>query len=277
MASGLAAYFNIDTTAVRIIFVVLALMSLGWGIIIYLILLIAMPEAKSKAQLLEMQGIEPTLENIDNFHQEPVDHSATTSTFGRILKVCFIVLGTIVGVSLAIAALGIFLAMFVALLLHDPDIFGNPLNMGLLGSCALFLLCPAIGIAVLCSRAANGVRRHKWVGWTLLAIWILSLFGIVGFGIEMSKRDDIGRQLEHTSQQWERLFESNDLVSSDSYYGTKELDSIIEPVLDELRDDSTTYDITIRTNPDKGVNLNISTRQKTVQPADTSKSPSKPL
>ena len=61
-------------------------------------------------------------------------------------------------VSLAIAALGIFLAMFVALLLHDPDIFGNPLNMGLLGSCALFLLCPAIGIAVLCSRAANGVQ-----------------------------------------------------------------------------------------------------------------------
>jgi len=63
-------------------------------------------------------------------------------------------------VSLAIAALGIFLAMFVALLLHDPDIFGNPLNMGLLGSCALFLLCPAIGIAVLCSRAANGMRRQ---------------------------------------------------------------------------------------------------------------------
>ena len=272
VASGLAAYFDIDPAIVRILFVILAFASLGWGILIYLILLIAMPEAKTKAQFLEMQGIEPTLENIDNFQMEPVVHSDGATTFGKILKVCLIVLGVIIGASLALAVLGIFIAMFVALLTHAPGTFGDALDMGMLGSCALFLLCPVIGIAVLCTRAATGERKHKWVGWTLLAVWLLSLFGIIGFGIEMGKRDDFGKRLERTGEQWERWFENNDFTTSDSYYGTKELDSIIDPVLDELRDDNTTYDITIHTNPDKGVNLHISNNKnadKNVNPSDS--------
>ena len=262
VASGLAAYFDIDPAITRILFIVLTLISFGWGILVYLVMLIIMPEAKTKAQFLEMQGIEPNLENIDNFHQEPNTRSDGSNTLGKILKICLIVVGIIIGSSLAVAVLGIFIAMFVALLTHAPGTFGNAIDMGLLGSCALFLLCPVIGIAVLCVRAANGERKHKWVGWTLLAVWLLSLFGIIGFGIEMDKRDDIGKRLERTGEQWERWFEDHDYISTDSYYGTKELDSIIDPVLDELRDENTSYDITIHTNPDKGVNLHISGNKK---------------
>jgi phage shock protein PspC (stress-responsive transcriptional regulator) len=261
VASGLAAYFDLDPAIVRILFVILAFASLGWGILIYLILLIAMPEAKTKAQFLEMYGIEPTLENIDNFQMDPVVRSDGATTFGKILKICLIVLGIIIGASLALCVLGIFIAIFVALLTHEPGTFGNAIDMGLLGSCALFLLCPVIGIAILCMRAAGGEPKHKGIGWILLVVWILSLFGIIGFGIEAGKHDDIGKRLERTGEQWERWFENNDFVTTDSYYGTKELDSIIDPVLDELRDDNTTYDITIHTTPDKGVNLNISTKK----------------
>ena len=262
VGSGVAAYFDIDPAVVRILFVILAFMSLGWGILIYLILLIAMPEAKTKAQLLEMQGVEPTLENINNFHQEPVEHGSGTTTFGKILKVCLIALGIIIGVSLAVAVLGIFIAMFVALLTHTPGTFGNAIDMGMMGSCALFLLCPVIGIAVLCVRAINGGRKHKWVGWTLLAVWLLSLFGIIGFGIKMDKQEDIGRRLERTGEQWERWFENNDITSTDQYFGAPNLDSIIDPVLNNLRDENTTYDITIHTSPEKGVNLHISSNKE---------------
>lgn len=272
VASGLAAYFDLDPAIMRILFVILAFASLGWGILIYLILLIAMPEAKTKAQFLEMQGIEPTLENIDNFQMDPVVHSDGATTFGKILKVCLIVLGVIIGASLALCVLGIFIAIFVALLTHEPGSFGNAIDMGLLGSCALFLLCPVIGIAVLCVRAAGGERKHKGTGWILLAVWLLSLFGIIGFGIEAGKRNDIGKRLERTGEQWERWFENNDFGTTDSYFGTTELDSIIDPVLDGLRDDNTTYDITIHTSPDKGVNLNISTKKATEQEADSSNS-----
>lgn len=262
VASGLAAYFDLDPAIVRILFVILAFASLGWGILVYLILLIAMPEAKTKAQFLEMYGIEPTLENIDNFQMEPVVRSDGASTFGKILKICLIVIGVIIGASLALCVLGIFIAMFVALLTHDPGSFGNAIDMGLLGSCALFLLCPVIGIAILCVRAAGGEPKRKGVGWILLAVWILSLFGIIGFGIEMSKRDDVNRRLERTGEQLERWFNENDYTNTDSYYGTTELDSIIDPFLNELRDDNTTYDITIHTNPDKGVNLHISSNKE---------------
>lgn len=262
VASGLAAYFDLDPAIVRILFVILAFASLGWGILVYLILLIAMPEAKTKAQFLEMYGIEPTLENIDNFQMEPVVHSDGATTFGKILKICLIVIGVVIGASLALCVLGIFIAMFVALLTHDPGSFGNAIDMGLLGSCALFLLCPVIGIAILCVRAAGGESKRKGIGWILLAVWILSLFGIIGFGVEMSKRDDVNRRLERTGENLERLLDENDYTNTDSYYGTKELDSIIDPVLDELRDENTTYDITIHTNPDKGVNLHISSNKE---------------
>jgi phage shock protein PspC (stress-responsive transcriptional regulator) len=262
VASGLAAYFDLDAAIVRILFVILAFASLGWGILIYLVLLIAMPEAKTKAQFLEMQGIEPTLENIDNFQMDPVVHSDGANTFGKILKICLIVLGVIIGATLALGVLGIFIAMFVALLTHDPGSFGNALDMGLLGSCALFLLCPVIGIAILCVRAAGGEPKHKGAGWILLAVWLLSLFGIIGFGIKVSERNDLGKRLERTGEQWERWFDDNDSSSIDSYYGTTELDSIINPVLDELRDENATYDITINTNPEKGIKLQISSNKK---------------
>lgn len=264
VASGVAAYFDIDPAIVRILFVVLTLASFGWGILIYLILYIAMPEAKTKAQFLEMQGIEPTLENINNFHQEPVERSSGASTFGNILKICLIVLGVIIGVSLAIGVLGIFIAMFSAFLLHTPGSFGNAVDMGLLGSCALFLLCPVIGIAVLCTRAANGERKHKWVGWTLLALWILSIFGIVGFGIQEGKQNDLDKRLERTGVAIERWLDEDDYdyTTRDEYYNTDDLDGIINPVLNNLRDEESTYDISIQTSPDKSVNVRIQSNKK---------------
>jgi len=274
VASGVATYFDIDPVVVRILFVVLTLISFGWGILIYLILLIAMPEAKTKAQFLEMQGIEPTLENINNFHQDPVDRSSGTNAFGSIVKICLIVLGVIIGGSLAVAVLGVFIAMFATFLLHTPGSFGNAVDMGLLGSCALFLLCPVIGIAVLCTRAASGERKHKWVGWTLLAVWLLSLFGIIGFGIQEGKQQDLQERLERTGNAIERWMDEGDYdyTTHDEYYNTRDIDDIIDPVLDELRDENSTYDISIKTSPDKGVNVRIQSNKNAEENVTTSDS-----
>lgn len=46
VCSGLAKYFNIDPTIVRILFVFLVLASFGWGLLLYIILGIVMPEEK---------------------------------------------------------------------------------------------------------------------------------------------------------------------------------------------------------------------------------------
>ncbi len=46
VCGGLAKYFGIDSTLVRFVFVALVLASLGWGLLLYIILGILMPEEK---------------------------------------------------------------------------------------------------------------------------------------------------------------------------------------------------------------------------------------
>ncbi len=50
VASGVARYFNIDATLVRLLFVLLALGG-GHGVLLYIILWFAMPEASTEATM----------------------------------------------------------------------------------------------------------------------------------------------------------------------------------------------------------------------------------
>lgn len=63
ICSGLAEYFNVDVTLIRIIFVV-ALLVYGSTLLIYIVLWIAMPEALTVSQKMEMRGELVTAENI---------------------------------------------------------------------------------------------------------------------------------------------------------------------------------------------------------------------
>ena len=65
VCSGLGAYFNTDTWIFRAIFIVFSIFFFA-GVIIYLILWIAIPDAKTSAQKLEMRGEPITVENIKN-------------------------------------------------------------------------------------------------------------------------------------------------------------------------------------------------------------------
>lgn len=62
VCSGMGAYWDIDPVIVRIIFVALAFA--GIGVLIYLILYIAIPEAKTTAQKIEMHGNPVNIHNI---------------------------------------------------------------------------------------------------------------------------------------------------------------------------------------------------------------------
>ncbi len=66
VCSGLASFLNIDTTIVRII-LLLALLLWGSGLLVYLVLWIVVPLAKTPAQKCEMRGLEPTAENMAKF------------------------------------------------------------------------------------------------------------------------------------------------------------------------------------------------------------------
>lgn len=65
VCSGIAAYFSIDPVIVRVIFAVLPFLSFGAIIPVYIVLWIAMPEAITTAQKLEMRGEDITVSNIE--------------------------------------------------------------------------------------------------------------------------------------------------------------------------------------------------------------------
>lgn len=204
VASGIAAYFNIDTAVMRILFILFIFISLGWALLIYIILLIAMPEAQTTAQLLEMHGIEPSLENINSYCQnsEIITRKSTGKNILKILLICF---GILIGLFCALGVLGICIAIFVACLTYTPGGFGDAIDLALLSSVGVFCLCPVIGIIVLCVRTfRNGGRKHKGVGWILLAIWIISLFAMIGFGIKEDNKN-IGDRIEQNCNKYSKL------------------------------------------------------------------------
>ncbi|MCU4177439.1 PspC domain-containing protein [Carboxylicivirga sp. N1Y90] len=70
VCGGLGAYFDVDPLVFRIIAVVTALLSLGSPILIYIVLWIAMPEARTMEQRIRMRG-GVTFKNVgDNIKQE---------------------------------------------------------------------------------------------------------------------------------------------------------------------------------------------------------------
>ena len=63
VCAGMAAYWNTEAWILRIIFFVLAMMG-GLGVLIYLILYIVLPEARTTAQKIEMKGEPVNIHNI---------------------------------------------------------------------------------------------------------------------------------------------------------------------------------------------------------------------
>jgi phage shock protein PspC (stress-responsive transcriptional regulator) len=69
VCSGLGAYFNIDTTLVRIIFL-LALFLAGGSLLVYVVLWIVIPPARTVSEKLEMQGDPVTISNMEKAFKE---------------------------------------------------------------------------------------------------------------------------------------------------------------------------------------------------------------
>ncbi|MCE5346172.1 MAG: PspC domain-containing protein [Bacteroidales bacterium] len=63
VCSGMGAYWNIEPWIVRIIFIVITMMG-GLGVLVYIILYIVLPEAKTTAQKIEMKGEPVNIQNI---------------------------------------------------------------------------------------------------------------------------------------------------------------------------------------------------------------------
>jgi phage shock protein PspC (stress-responsive transcriptional regulator) len=73
VCSGMAAYFNMDPVILRVIFFLLFFVIGPFNLLMYFILWIAVPKAKTTAQRLEMRGKEATVSNIEKSIKEEMN------------------------------------------------------------------------------------------------------------------------------------------------------------------------------------------------------------
>jgi len=85
VASGLSHYLNIDVTIIRILFVVLAILG-GSGILIYVILLFVVPEAKTTSDRMQMKGEPINIESIKEHFRKIKDQIEENAKNGKFRK-----------------------------------------------------------------------------------------------------------------------------------------------------------------------------------------------
>jgi phage shock protein PspC (stress-responsive transcriptional regulator) len=209
VASGLGAYFGIDTVLVRLIFIFIVFLG-GSGIFIYIILWLIIPEAKTSTEKLQMRGEPITLESVNELLKEKVGEVKKNSgslykainsffiVFGKIIKVIFSILGKLIGVLLTLSfSFCIFALLFtfavVIFNIQSPYIDFPLLEMGnqfliILGISALFfaLIIPFVFL-VLFGIKIFGKKKifRPIVTFSLIGIWCISIItiGIVGVRI----------------------------------------------------------------------------------------------
>ncbi|GAB3251416.1 hypothetical protein GCM10027347_09840 [Larkinella harenae] len=214
VASGIAAYFGIDSGVVRLLFV-LTIFLFGTGLLAYIVLWIISPPANTLTEKMEMQGEPITLSNIESNIKRSLDISETAeeSTLAKILLFPFRIiamifngLGSALGpmargfISIIRVLAGVFLvvvgfAVMIGSLGALGTIFGlQGLNFGdneilymiqrevpplmvLSGFITAFL--PGLGLAILgLMIISQRAMVTTAIALTLLSIWFAGLIGL---------------------------------------------------------------------------------------------------
>lgn len=222
VASGLAAYFGIDTTLLRLVMILLLIVSMTVPItIIYIVLWLVLPLARTATDRLMMRGEPVNLENIgrtvtDGFEKVSDDMRAYIRTnaprtplqkiadfivsfFAAVLKVGAVLLGILL-IPVCIFVLFILLIVVFALIVGgwsavfsylpiDSDMYfvsEMPNYMAVWGSISGILLLGIPLMALLYRLFRRSLNLGPMAGavkWILLLVWLASLVGVCAIGV----------------------------------------------------------------------------------------------
>lgn len=219
VSSGIAAYFGIDVVIVRILFVLFLFFSFGFGLILYIVLWIILPEAKTVTEKVQMKGDPVTLSNIESNIKSrlKVKEDGEESTWTKIFLFPFRLIAQIVnGLANALGPIFMFLleairvlvGIFIVLLgvtLLFSIIVAMGTVLGVITSTPYWLevepfrlevftgMFPVwgyvaaffataipslalvfLGIRIIAKSSVVGTT----VGWSLFALWILSIIAL---------------------------------------------------------------------------------------------------
>jgi phage shock protein PspC (stress-responsive transcriptional regulator) len=218
VANGMAAYFNIDVTLVRVLFVLSILLG-GSGLIAYVVLWIILPEAKTITDKVQMKGEAVTLENIESnikSTQEAREHPKEESVIVKILLFPFRLIAIILtGLARALGPIAKFIVEFIRIILGVAlTIVGLAMLFSILvvggvylglmagsdvvhiGSFPIELIhntitplsfiagiivigIPALAILFIGLSIASKTRiPNATVGWAMFALWLMGIIGL---------------------------------------------------------------------------------------------------
>lgn len=243
VAAGTAVALNWDVTLVRVLFFVCLIASFGWAMLVYILLWCIVPEARTVAQKLEMQGIEPSAQNISDYSQryQQEDDSCSRPTgnsqsaFGTILKV--------VGALILIPIFFVFILVAVVVVATLLWCLGMGMVVALPGVSTFFLVSLAVSsilsmiiplvylvwlIAKKLMKEDTHIKRSVFVTW--LFVWLLSL--VTASGLTMYAATHMSREdIEH-------LFEAGDGNHNGFHFYVDEDDADDDNMISEVRCDS---------------------------------------
>ena len=220
VSSGLAHYLGIDPLWVRILWVFLTIGSGGGFILLYGLLWILIPEARTTSQKLDMRGETVNISNIERKVKEGFDDVADRvksvdyekvgntvkkggktffDTIGDIIMFLFKIFGKFIGILLIIIGASTLIGLFIGLMtvgildmVHVPGVdFYNVINstnlpiwfVSLLAFFAVgipFFFLLYLGLKILVTNLKSIGNIAKF---TLLGLWLLSVILLVVFGI----------------------------------------------------------------------------------------------
>lgn len=206
VASGLGYYLGVSTALIRILFVLFTLLT-GYAVLVYLIMWICIPEAKTAAQKLEMRGEPVTIDNIKRFVTETItkeEQASDKRTFGdyvltaikAVLKFLFVIFGGCLGFILLI----LLSALFISLLAVTGGTFSvvtqgmDPLFMNMLSvvhypwmlivSLLILLGVPVYALLrLILGRVFNFAPQSRQMTIFLVVLWCVSFIACMVMGV----------------------------------------------------------------------------------------------
>ena len=222
VAGGLSHYVGLDSVWIRLILLILFFSSVGGVVLVYILLWILVPEAKTTAEKLTMKGEPVNVSNIKKKIKEELDQvsekvkdvdyenmgsqlkkkSKDFSDFllnvaKGIVKILTLLIGVFMLFIAGMVLLGLFISaiigsVFSAMIPHELIQFGLSLNLPLfvLGFFALlivgipFVFLFMLGLQLLAQNKSIMSRMTKLI---LLGLWVLALITLLVFGIVETK------------------------------------------------------------------------------------------
>ncbi|SFQ04137.1 GIN domain-containing protein [Hymenobacter arizonensis] len=225
VSSGLAAYFNIDVTLVRVLLLA-GLFAGGFTLILYIILWIVLPEAKTVSDKMRMRGDAVTLEGFDSSLRNSAFSDAPTTTnrpvgafvedaarglrplvdfAGSAIRIVAGVLLTITGFSLLLT-LAILLGAGIGLIpnsehIHMGDAPAHVMLNGIpvWGIIAGFFAFGIPALSLFLSGLNLLLRRSllsRTASLSLLGLWLLSIVGVTMAVAQQSREYQYDAEVE---------------------------------------------------------------------------------